>query len=474
LQDYIRKLKKLTPQVHAFAKKSHARYEVRMEQTQRNQSRKLRTFQRGSLVKLYKKPLHKKHAKLSSTWQGPYIIVRMSEDGANADIKHVGEGTVLKQQMINSIRMYVDRPNSAVPERERKKAAYTGKSWVVEKVVDDKGTHGVDKHFKIRWEGDFQDTWEPEDNLNCPKLVQAYMRSKARKPAQAGAYYAGDTASPWAMTIPLNLLALDASDMTASICRQAGISMGCIAGKFGFVPCETYSVADMSNITRGFHHRDHTIPSKPPRRDAGDKRDKALAHDLLISNILTSWMCDAEAGYDHAMLLENPVGSLQHRPFMRWLPTALGLTQRRVDFCAYGHPFKKPTHIWCNLKWKPKGNTGDGRCGTVCGQGRVQESTGKYKHYRGLAQEPIRGPRGPGANKLLNSIPDKLTQEWMDSMVKRRIDQPDQNTIIDLCAGYQSIKQWALDNGFNYIAVDIMGDRNIRRRQAAKSSTVQP
>ena len=65
-------------------------------------------------------------------------------------------------------------------------------------------------------------------------------------------------------------------------------------------------------------------------------------------------------------------------------------------------------------------------------------------------------------------------QEWMDSMVKRRIDHPDQNTIIDLCAGYQSIKQWALDNGFNYIAVDIMGDRNIRRRQAAKSSTVKP
>ena len=38
----------------------------------------------------------------------------------------------------------------SVPERERKKAAYTGKSWVVEKVINDKGTHGVDKHFKIR------------------------------------------------------------------------------------------------------------------------------------------------------------------------------------------------------------------------------------------------------------------------------------------------------------------------------------
>ena len=48
-----------------------------------------------------KAPAQKKHAKLPSTWQGPYTIVRMSEDGANADSKHVGEGTVLKQQMVN-------------------------------------------------------------------------------------------------------------------------------------------------------------------------------------------------------------------------------------------------------------------------------------------------------------------------------------------------------------------------------------
>ena len=66
------------------------------------------------------------------------------------------------------------------------------------------------------------------------------MRRKApaRKPTQPGAYYAGEPASPWAMSIPLNLLALDAPVITASICRpQVGISMDCIAGKFGFAPC---------------------------------------------------------------------------------------------------------------------------------------------------------------------------------------------------------------------------------------------
>ena len=57
-------------------------HEVRMEQTRRDQGHKLPTFQ------LYNPPLHKKHAKLSSTWKGPYIIVRMSVDGANGGKKH--------------------------------------------------------------------------------------------------------------------------------------------------------------------------------------------------------------------------------------------------------------------------------------------------------------------------------------------------------------------------------------------------
>jgi hypothetical protein len=219
----------------------------------------------------------------------------------------------------------------------------------------------------------------------------------------------------------------------------------------------------LSNTTRGNHHRDHTTATKEPRSDFGAKRDKAIAHDLLVSNVLTAWACDKDAGYKHALLLENPVGSLQHRPFMHWMPKLLHMHRYRVDYCSYDHVFKKPTHIWTNLKWTPKGQTGNGMCGQCCGHGEVQPN-GKFNHYYGLAQEPIRGPRGVGANKLKNAVPDMLMQEWMASMIRRRKHFPDQNTIVDLCAGYQSLKPWVLANGFNYVAVDILGDRNLRRR----------
>ena len=152
---------------------------------------------------------------------------------------------------------------------------------------------------------------------------------------------------------------------------------------------------------------------------------------------------------------------LQHRPFMQWLPQLLGMIKHRIDYCAYAHMFKKPTHIWTNLCWLPCGCTGTGRCEGKCGQGKIG-SSGKFIHDRAIAQEPHRGPTGVGATKLKNAVPDKRIQEWTEAMVHRRAKHPEQNVIIDLCAGYQSVKTLAMAHvhGFNYIAVDIAGDRN--------------
>ena len=134
-----------------------------------------------------------------------------------------------------------------------------------------------------------------------------------------------------------------------------------------------------------------------------------------------------------------------------------------VHYCAYDWPFQKPTNIWTNLHWTPKGKTGDGLCNQDCGYGAYQLNS-RYKHFLGHAQEPCRGPTGTGATKEKNAVPDMLCQEWMHALQLRVRNQPELNTVIDLCAGYQSLKPWALANGFNYIAVDILGDRNLRRR----------
>ena len=89
---------------------------------------------------------------------------------------------------------------------------------------------------------------------------------------------------------------------------------------------------------------------------------------------------------------------------------------------------------------------------------------GAYKHFRGIAQEPIRGPRGKGATAFKNSIPRQLCEEIIASLPP---PTPEANTIIDLCAGFQSMREPALAAGFNYIAVDILGDRSSRLKAAA-------
>ena len=121
------------------------------------------------------------------------------------------------------------------------------------------------------------------------------------------------------------------------------------------------------------------------------------------------------------------------------------------------------------MDWRTTGRTGNGRCCKACGQGSVRDN-GRYKHFRGLAQEPTRGPRGPGSTKLKNAVPDELCAEWLQVLLDMRAACPQQNAIIDLCAGFQSIKPWALKNGFNYAAADVLGGRNLRRGAAAAAA----
>lgn len=52
--------------------------------------------------------------------------------------------------------------------------------WEVEKIIDVRYNEDATKNFLIRWKGcdPTQDTWEPENNVNSPELVNAFM-SKA-------------------------------------------------------------------------------------------------------------------------------------------------------------------------------------------------------------------------------------------------------------------------------------------------------
>ena len=80
-----------------------------------------------------------------------------------------------------------------------------------------------------------------------------------------------------------------------------------------------------------------------------------------------------------------------------------------------------------------------------------------FNHLIKIARHPADGFRGEGAFRQKNAMPEMWTEEFLThAMTSRK-----QRTVIDLCAGWQSMRPVCEKLGLNYIAVDIEGDRHI-------------
>ena len=106
-----------------------------------------------------------------------------------------------------------------------------------------------------------------------------------------------------------------------------------------------------------------------------------------------------------------------------FLPRKVKLDE--VDQCVYGRDYRKTTQIWNDvIGWSPCGYTGDGKCRGRCGKGRMHR--GFFKHFKALAMEPIRGPRGKGHNKEKNALPVDLLREF----AQRALDELPKNCLL--------------------------------------------
>ena len=101
------------------------------------------------------------------------------------------------------------------------------------------------------------------------------------------------------------------------------------------------------------------------------------------------------------------------------------MVRREVHYCAYGHFYMKPTHIWTDMMgWAPHGDTETEKCEGRCKEGMYV--AGRYHHKYRISQESSRAHGGPGRKAKRNMMPAFLHAELMGATVMARRTPPAQ------------------------------------------------
>ena len=89
------------------------------------------------------------------------------------------------------------------------------------------------------------------------------------------------------------------------------------------------------------------------------------------------------------------------------------LVQLTADYCAWGHYYQKPTHVWTSMVfWVPTGTQpgGTGKCRQRCPHGKRGDK-GRWKHEWGIGQESHRVYGGQGRQTNKGAVPLDLHKE---------------------------------------------------------------
>ena len=182
-------------------------------------------------------------------------------------------------------------------------------------------------------------------------------------------------------------------------------------------PCRTFTNVDASNRLLGFGYRDHKKAHRPPLQGEDTMYGKIARQD---DELMQHWMNTAAlwslACPGLVWFLENPMGSLERRPYMVRFCETQNVVRRDLDYCSYGRPYRKSTRIWTNARqWVPSGRSGNGRCP---GKGLCPQMEGP-RHRRSVAGGSRR-VTGKGSVAGKSAVPRQLMLELVEAVQWRQ------------------------------------------------------
>ena len=476
---------KLTEAINRTVKVNNERYLKEMEERPSNVRKAglLRHFKVGDRVTRYLATGNRTIDKLSELQRGPYEVIVVEDTGVDYQLRKVGTTDKPIRCHVDHLREFksftpvVD--DSTPPDAA---AASGSKEYAAFRIMSERkhsARLGGGRSFLIQWKDDSDGTahpctWEVEENLtHCEQLMREWLKlsmaekasrlKEAKTTVGIAAIGGGINAvtlakhrlsdTEWLVLTDLSQTEYDYHTMLREICNSVGLKPEQVLLLWGSPPCETISPAGAVNQDRGSAYRIYSMPHWPARTDDSKYGIKARMHDAMSEKVIQAMTYSAlHEGVQVAA--ENPRGGMERQLFMHE-PHWRALTEKHViDYCAFRHPLMKTENIWVSeFGWQPTGITGDGRCHGECESGSVHDATGRYRHDLVLSGPTGTGPSGKNVAQQKNAAPLELLTEILTAAVKNNTD-PDRVWVVDLFAGYGSMRAAAKQKGLNYLAVD--------------------